>query len=125
MALYDTIFSDLLGRPVVLGVDYILQSDNGTTTRLITLPERLEPLTTSVVAAALIGNRPNIEYISKLTIIDRLIATNKFDAAMAALDASNRQTRERWTAATLIDKEDNDVVALLTAIGADVNVIMA
>ena len=125
MALYDTVFSGLLGRPVVLGVDYILQSDNGSTTRLITLPERLEPLTTSVVTAALIGNKPNIEYISKLTIIDRLIVASKFDAAMAALDASDRQTRERWTAATLIDKQDVEVVVLLTAIGADINVIMA
>lgn len=125
MALYDTVFSDLLGRPVVLGVDYILQSDNGSTTRLITLPERLEPLTTSVVTAALVGNQPYIKYISKLTIIDRLIATNKFDAAMAALDASNRQTRERWTAASLIDTQDVEVVALLTSIGADINVIMA
>ena len=65
------------------------------------------------------------EYISKLTIIDRLIVASKFDAAMAALDASDRQTRERWTAATLIDKQDVEVVALLTAIGADINVIMA
>jgi hypothetical protein len=68
---------------------------------------------------------PPVRYVlGKLLILDRLIAAGKADAAMTALDAAPLM-RLRWDAAVEIYSDDADVIALLTAIGADPAVILA
>lgn len=61
--------------------------------------------------------------ISKLTIVDRLIAAGKINDAMTAL-AADPVAKLRWDAATSIDTKDADVIALLTAIGVEPNTIL-
>lgn len=63
--------------------------------------------------------------ISKAVIIDRLNATGKLAAARAALDQAPLYTQERWNVRTEIYADDPDAIALLTAIGADLQVILA
>lgn len=74
MATLDQTFSNLLGRTVVNGEDYILQSDDGTNIRLITLPDRLEPLSIEVVTQAVAN--------SSTTIVPNLTARQFFSALM-------------------------------------------
>jgi hypothetical protein len=64
--------------------------------------------------------------VPKSLIVDRLNTTGKLAAAQAALNA-NLYVRERWYAADkpAIYADDPEVLALLTAIGADPNVILA
>lgn len=66
-----------------------------------------------------------VHNVRKLTIIERLDVAGKLAAADAAL-ASNTLLRMKWQAAPeLIPADYPDVVAFLTAIGADVPAIMA
>lgn len=64
--------------------------------------------------------------IPKSVIVSRLIATNKIGAAKAALDASPAAFA-RWFASDrpAINHDDPDALALLKAIGADPDVILA
>lgn len=62
--------------------------------------------------------------VSKLLIVDRLIAASKAEAAMAAL-GSDAVAKLRWDAATAIYADDPAVLGLLAAIGADPAVILA
>ncbi len=63
--------------------------------------------------------------VSKATIVDRLQAAGKLDAARAALDAQDLYTRERWNSRSAIYADDVTAIALLQAIGADPAVILA
>lgn len=65
-----------------------------------------------------------VHYISKLAIVDRLITAGLLEQALAAL-SSDTTAKARWDAAVEINKADADVRALLTAIGADPNEILA
>jgi hypothetical protein len=67
---------------------------------------------------------PPPRLIDKLTIVDRLIAAGKIEAALSAL-ASDAVTKARWDAAVHIDTTDPVVTGLLTAIGADPVAILA
>jgi hypothetical protein len=62
--------------------------------------------------------------ISKLTVIDRLAAASKFDAALAALK-TNDLLYEQWSAAQFIRSDNADARALFTAVGVDPDVILA
>lgn len=57
-------------------------------------------------------------YVSKLTIVDRLIALEKLSDALTALN-SDATKKARWDASTEIDTEDEQVKSLLTACGID------
>jgi hypothetical protein len=59
------------------------------------------------------------------TIVDRLEAAGKLEAARAALDAAPLYTRERWNNRPLVNADDPDANALLQGIGADPAVILA
>ena len=56
------------------------------------------------------------EYITKLTIVDRLIALEKLSDALTALNSDSTK-KARWDASTEIAIDDADVIAVLTAIG--------
>jgi hypothetical protein len=122
MALYDTVFSGLLGRPVVSGVDYILQSDDGTTIRLITLPDRLEPLSTEVVTQA-VADAPSapiptitatqmlivlqaMGFLTKAEAKDRTIFPTAFNALLSGSDAENAAIEIRWANLTIVERND-------------------
>ena len=62
-------------------------------------------------------------YVRKLLILQRLAAVGKAEAALAALKADDLQY-EMWSAATEIDAADEQVRAMLTAIGADPDEIL-
>jgi hypothetical protein len=63
--------------------------------------------------------------VSKLAIIERLNSAGKLAAADAALQ-SDMLTRMKWDAAPdTVPHDHADVVAFLTAIGADVETVMA
>jgi hypothetical protein len=66
---------------------------------------------------------PPVKEISRLLIVDRLIAAGKLDAANDALSADAAKLA-RWSAATSIRIDDPDVIALLTAIGAAPSAIL-
>jgi hypothetical protein len=122
MATYDTVFSDLLGRPVVMGTDYILQSDDGTTIRLITLPDRLEPLSTEVVTQAVAGvsttSIPTITatqmlivlqamgFLTKAEAKDRTIFPAAFSALLSGSEAENGALEIRWANLTIVERND-------------------
>ncbi len=61
--------------------------------------------------------------ISKLDIIDRLIALEKAEQALTLL-GSDAVKKARWDAATVIYDNDTDVIAVLTAIEVDPNDIL-
>lgn len=63
--------------------------------------------------------------VPKRTIVDRLAAAGKLDAARAALDASDIHTRERWNTREAIYADDAATLALLNAIGAEPSDILA
>lgn len=63
--------------------------------------------------------------VPKSVIIDRLHSAGKLDAARAALDAADLYTRERWNTRSAIYADDPTALALLTAIGADAQSILA
>jgi hypothetical protein len=58
-------------------------------------------------------------------IVDRLQAAGNLPAARAALDAADLYTRERWSAREAIYADDPTAIALLQAIGADPEAILA
>lgn len=63
--------------------------------------------------------------VRKLLVIDRLQASGFFTKAMAALGAPGSLTYERWQAAQSIASDDPEVRALLAAVGADPDSILA
>ncbi len=58
-------------------------------------------------------------------IVDRLHAAGKLIAAREMLDAADLYTRERWNAREAIYADDPTAIALLQAIGADPEAILA
>lgn len=84
----------------------------------VTKPNTLE------YAESVINNALKPTTILKLTIVDRLYAAGKFDAAMAAL-AQNAYQLERWRSAIEISKDDPQVRGLLIAVGANPDEILA
>lgn len=69
--------------------------------------------------------QPSAGAVKKSTIIDRLYATGKLEAARQALDAADLYTRERWNTRTVILSDDPTANAFLVSIGADPAVILA
>lgn len=63
--------------------------------------------------------------VLKRVIIDRLQAAGLLGKARAALDAQDLYTRERWNSREGVFATDPTTIALLTAIGADVEAILA
>lgn len=63
--------------------------------------------------------------IRKALIIDRLQAAGLLAAGRAALDAADLYTQERWNVRTEIYVDDPAAIAMLNAIGADPEVILA
>lgn len=63
-------------------------------------------------------------YVSRLAIVDRLIAANKLTEALAAIGA-DPIVQARWNAATEIATDDPTANALVQAFGLDPAVILA
>lgn len=63
--------------------------------------------------------------VAKSLIVDRLYSTMKLDAALAALNAADTYTQQRWNTRDSIYADDPTALALLQAIGADPAVIFA
>lgn len=63
--------------------------------------------------------------IHKLTVIERLDAVGLLTAAFTALGGPGTVGYERWQASTSVDPQNDDVLNLLYAIGADPEVILA
>lgn len=63
--------------------------------------------------------------ISKLTMVNRLIEASLFTAAMAALGEPGDPSYERWSAASVVHSDNVEIRTLLTAIEADLDVILA
>ena len=63
--------------------------------------------------------------VPKRLIVDRLEAAGLLVAARAALDAAPLYDRERWNARESIYADDPTALALLAAIGADAEAILA
>jgi hypothetical protein len=63
--------------------------------------------------------------VPKRLIIERLHAAGRLEAARAALDATDLYTRERWNTRDAIYADDESAIALLDAIGADADAILA
>jgi hypothetical protein len=68
---------------------------------------------------------PARRLVRRSVIVDRLQAAGKLPAARAALDAADLYTRERWSAREAIYADDPTAIALLQAIGADPEAILA
>ena len=62
--------------------------------------------------------------VSKLQIVDRLVAAGRWRAAKTALTADDL-AHDRWNAAVEIYSNDPQVRGLLTSIGADPDAILA
>ena len=71
------------------------------------------------------ANVPPYHLVPTRTVVDRLQAAGKLTAARAALDGAALYLRERWNTRTEIFADDQDALALLQAIGADAEVILA
>ena len=134
MATLDQTFSDLLGRAVVNGEDYILQSDDGTNIRLITLPDRSEPLSVEVVTQAVANSLtmpvPNLtarQFLSALTLQGIITESEAMDrstipASIAAVfntlpPAAATVARITWANMTIVPRQD----PLVDALGASLN----
>lgn len=63
--------------------------------------------------------------VRKLLVLDRLVVAGHFDAAMVALGGPGQIAYERWSAAQTLASDDAQVIALLEAIGADPEAILA
>ena len=82
-------------------------------------------LTDTTTAALSVALHPAPAHsIPKLRFVDRLIAAGLIEAALAAL-AADAIAKVRFDAAIEIDSSDAQARALLAAIGADVDAIMA
>lgn len=134
MATLDQTFSNLLGRTVVNGKDYILQSDDGTNIRLITLPDRLEPLSVEVVTQAVANSStmpvPNLtarQFLSALTLQGIITESEAMDrstvpASIAAVFNTLPPTaatvaRITWANMTIVPRQD----PLVDALGSSLN----
>jgi len=62
--------------------------------------------------------------VSKITVIRRLEALNKFDQALAALKQDDH-LYEKWSAVNELQSNDVNAIALFTAIGCDPEEILA
>lgn len=88
-------------------------------------PTKAQMTQVAAIMAKLDPNAPVLpRYISKLVVIDRLNQAGLFTKAFQALGGPGALLYERWSAAAEVDREDAEVTALLTAIGADVAVIL-
>lgn len=67
---------------------------------------------------------PPPRYVPKLVVLDRLVDAGLAHAALDAL-AADRIIQARWDASTTVRTDDHDVLGLLTAIGADLAIILA
>jgi hypothetical protein len=63
--------------------------------------------------------------IPKLLLIDRLIAAGKLEVAYAGLGGPGQPLYERWQASQTVDPMNHDVRALLSAIGCDIDAMLA
>jgi len=63
--------------------------------------------------------------VRKSVIIDRLHAADKLEAAYAALQLASLYDRQRWESRNAFYFNDPTLIAVLTAIGADPDAIMA
>lgn len=90
---------------------------------LVWLDARAKPSWDDVVANGEVPERRR--YVPKYTILKRLQADGLLAQAFAAFDQLSREKRELWHAAQDIWSEDPDTLALLRAIGADPDVILA
>lgn len=66
-----------------------------------------------------------VAVISKLTLVERLNSAGLLTAARAAIDSADLFTQERWNAAQTISADEPTVIAVLTAIGADLDTVLA
>jgi len=74
----------------------------------------------------IIGETPISRFlISKLVVIDRLYEHNHFENAILALGGPGAYHYERWVAASYLYSDDPGLLALLGAIGADPEIILA
>ena len=63
--------------------------------------------------------------VSKLVLLERLAAVNLFEAAFQALGGPGSLMYEKWQAASYIDPNNQEVRQMLTAIGGDVDTLLA
>lgn len=90
---------------------------------LVWLDARAKPSWDAIIAN---GDAPTPRrYVPKYTILRRLQDDGRLATAFQAFDQLSREKRELWHAAQDIWSEDPDTLALLRAIGADPDVIMA
>jgi hypothetical protein len=88
------------------------------------MPTRIDT-TNSLIEVLRAANVPPYHQVPTRTIVDRLEAAGKLEAARSALDAASLYTRERWNNRQVVNADDPDANALLQAIGADPVVILA
>lgn len=69
--------------------------------------------------------QPEPRLVRKAVIIDRLHAIDKLEAAHAVLQLASLYDRQRWEVRDAIYFNDPTLIAVLTAIGADPDAIMA
>lgn len=77
----------------------------------------------AVIDAADLTIIDDVREISKLVIVDRLIALGKIEDAMTALNA-NAVAKLRWDAAVSVKIDDPDVIALLQAISVNLEDVL-
>jgi hypothetical protein len=92
------------------------------TAQVSTLTTERDGLAAQLAATAGVTGPP--PGIAKLTLIDRLAAAGLFPAALAALQSDPLQY-ERWQALTEIDPQNEEIRSLLTAIGGDLDALLA
>lgn len=68
---------------------------------------------------------PDPRLVRRALIIDRLYAMGKLDAAYAALQAAPLYDRQRWESRDAVYYNDPTLLAALSAIGVDADVVMA
>ncbi len=68
---------------------------------------------------------PPYHLVPTRLVVDRLQAAGKLAAARTALDSAPLYLRERWNTRLAIYADDPDARALLAAIGADADTILA
>lgn len=68
---------------------------------------------------------PDPRLVRRALIIDRLYAMGKLDAAYAALQAAPLYDRQRWESRDAVYYNDPTLLAVLSAIGVDADVVMA
>lgn len=68
---------------------------------------------------------PPCHLVPTRVIVDRLQAAGKLALARAALDNADLYLRERWNTRAAIYADDADARALLAAIGADADAVLA